>query len=52
METKILEKINNELKEIKTLSKEVLESYENGRSDDLAKSLRKLHVHLNSDIVI
>lgn len=52
METDTLEKIDTELEEIKDLSKEILKSYENGRSDDLAKWLRKLHVYLGNDIII
>jgi hypothetical protein len=52
MQTDTLEKINTELKEIKNLSKEILKSYEDGRSDDLAKSLRKLHLHINNDKII
>jgi hypothetical protein len=37
--------------DIKNLSKEILKSYEDGRSDDLAKLLRKLHLHISNDII-
>jgi len=52
MESEVIEKISIELQKIRILSKEVLKSYEDGRSDDLSKALRKLHLHINGDKII